>query len=140
MSLINPEAVPCDVQFKATGIAAQSVAHADIQGNHRTSGVLLVFIGVVIIGAALDFADACQGTFDGVGMGGVDGQVEAYPGFAIALEALDIAGTQRGGLGAGVEFGRHFQVDTCKFGVFIQAVHGLLGASAKARYAQQAHH
>jgi len=63
-------------------------------------------------------------------MGGVDGQVEAYPGFAVALEAFDIAGAQRGGLGAGVEFGRHFQVDIRQLGVFVEAIHGLLGGSA----------
>ena len=63
-------------------------------------------------------------------MGGVDRQVEAYPGFTVALETLDIAGAERGGLGAGVELGRDFQVDTGELGVFVEALHGLFGGNA----------
>ncbi|MCY1188446.1 hypothetical protein D9M73_295560 [compost metagenome] len=63
-------------------------------------------------------------------MGGVNRQVEAYPGFAIALEALDVAGAERGGLGPGVEFGGQLQVDIGEPGVFIKAVDGLVGGEA----------
>ncbi|MCY1249058.1 hypothetical protein D9M72_625590 [compost metagenome] len=65
-------------------------------------------------------------------MGRVNRQVEAYPGFAITLETLDIAGAERGGLGAGVEFGGQFQVDIGEPGVFIKAIDGLVGGHARA--------
>ncbi|MNV67195.1 hypothetical protein D3C71_1599840 [compost metagenome] len=91
--------------------AAQSRSHADIQLDHRARRVLFSLLGIVVASAALDLADPRQRAFDRVRMGGVDGQVEAYPGFAVAFEALDVAGAEGGGLGPGVEFGRDFQVD-----------------------------
>ena len=66
-------------------------------------------------------------------VGGIDGQVEAHPAFAVALEALDVAGAERGSFGAGVEFGRHFQVQVAQACVFIETVHGLAGRLANGR-------
>lgn len=66
-------------------------------------------------------------------MGSIDGQVETYPAFAVALEALDVSGTQGRGLGASVEFGRHLQIKIGKARIFIQAVHGLFSRLAKGR-------
>ncbi|MCY1434689.1 hypothetical protein D9M71_507560 [compost metagenome] len=71
-------------------------------------------------------------------VGVVDGQVEAHPGFAVLLEALDVAGTERGGLGAGVEFGGDDQVEVLQPGIFIEAVDGLLGGEAEAGEGEQA--
>jgi len=71
-------------------------------------------------------------------VGGVDRQVKAHPRLTVALEAFDIAGAERGGLGAGVQFGGDFQVDAGQLGVFVEALHSLLGGSAKAWDGQQA--
>ncbi|MNP22129.1 hypothetical protein D3C76_1147880 [compost metagenome] len=64
-------------------------------------------------------------------MGGVDGQVETYPGLAIAFETLDVAGTQGRGFRAGIEFGSHFQVDTAQGCVFVEAIDGLFPRHGK---------
>ncbi|MNP63208.1 hypothetical protein D3C76_1585770 [compost metagenome] len=66
-------------------------------------------------------------------VGGIDGQVEAYPALAVALEALDVSGTERGGLGAGVELGGHFQVKVAQLCVFVETVHGLARRLADGR-------
>ncbi|MNH15463.1 hypothetical protein D3C79_750770 [compost metagenome] len=66
-------------------------------------------------------------------MGGIDGQVEAHPALAVALEALDVAGAERGGLGAGVELGGHFQVQVAQACIFVETVHGLACGLAKGR-------
>ncbi|MNI74522.1 hypothetical protein D3C73_1306100 [compost metagenome] len=66
-------------------------------------------------------------------MGGIYRQVETHPALAVALEALDVAGTQGCGLGAGVEFGGHFQVEVPEAGVFVKTVHGLARRLAKGR-------
>ncbi|MCY1550103.1 hypothetical protein D9M68_863260 [compost metagenome] len=66
-------------------------------------------------------------------MGRIDGEVEAYPAFAIALEPLDVAGAERGGLGTGVELGGHFQVQVAQMCVFVETIHGLARSLAKGR-------
>ncbi|MNT34695.1 hypothetical protein D3C72_1706890 [compost metagenome] len=73
-----------------------------------------------------------------MGVGIVNRQVEAYPGFAIALEALDVAGAERGSLGPGIELGGNLQVDIGEAGVFIKAVHGLFRSLANGRQQKQA--
>ncbi|MNP09122.1 hypothetical protein D3C76_1012140 [compost metagenome] len=118
--------------------AAQGRTHADVHGNHRTGGIGLAFVRVVITGASLDLADAGQWSFYRMRVGSVNCQVEAHPGLTVALEALDVAGTERGGLGAGVEFGCHFQVDIGQAGVFIKAVHGLFRGLAQGRQQTEA--
>ena len=55
-------------------------------------------------------------------MGAVDGQVEAHPGFALALEASDVARAERCRLRAGVEFRFHFQIEVGNADVFVQTV------------------
>ncbi|MNE59942.1 hypothetical protein D3C80_1550630 [compost metagenome] len=67
-------------------------------------------------------------------MGIVNRQVEAYPGFALALETLDVARAQGGCLGSGIQFGRHLQAEVEQHCVFIQAVYGFLcGGETQAR-------
>ncbi|MNE21111.1 hypothetical protein D3C80_1142600 [compost metagenome] len=113
-------------------------AHADVHFNHRAGGVGLAFVRVVIAGASLDLADTGQGSFYRMCVGGVNCQVEAHPGFAIALEALDVARAERGRLGPGIEFGGNLEVDIGESGVFIQAVHGLFRGLANGRQQKQA--
>ncbi|MNE57767.1 hypothetical protein D3C80_1527530 [compost metagenome] len=113
-------------------------AHADVQFNHRAGGIGLALIRVVIAGAPLDLADTGQRSFYRMRVGGVNRQVEAYPGFAIALEALDVAGAERGSLGPGIELGGNLQVDIGEAGVFIKAVHGLFRSLANGRQQKQA--
>ncbi|MCY1530819.1 hypothetical protein D9M68_660250 [compost metagenome] len=116
----------------------QGLAHAHLQFDHRACGVGLAFIGVVVPGATLDLADPRQWTLDRVFVGVVDGQVETHPGLAILLETLDVAGAEGCSLGAGVELGCDFQVEVLQLGVFVEAVHGLLGGEAKAGEGEQA--
>ncbi|MNG96692.1 hypothetical protein D3C81_862140 [compost metagenome] len=71
-------------------------------------------------------------------MGGIDGQVEAHPALAVALEALDVAGAERCGLGAGVELGGHFKVEIAEARVFVQTIDGLARRLAKGRQQREA--
>src|SRR5690606_47271 len=108
--------------------AAQAVTQANIHFNDRSRGVaLVVLFRIVVASASLDAADAGQRPLQGLLRGSVDGDVEAYPGFTVTTEALDVARTERGGLGAGVEFGGQLQLQLGKLGVFIEAEDRLVG-------------
>lgn len=87
--------------------------------------------------AALDLADPRQGLLDRGVVGVVGGQVEAHPGFAVALETLDVAGAEGGGLGAGVELGGQLDVRVVDARVFVQAVDRLFGGYAQAWYGDE---
>ncbi|MNY42730.1 hypothetical protein D3C86_1776480 [compost metagenome] len=68
----------------------------------------------------------------------VGGQLEAHPACAVALEGLDIAGTQRGGDGAGIQLGRQFQAEFGEQGFLVQTVDLLGGGHAFGRQQGQA--
>ncbi|MCY1362939.1 hypothetical protein D9M69_496810 [compost metagenome] len=118
--------------------AAQGRTHADVQLDHRPGGIGLLFLGVVVAGAPLDLADARQRALDRMGVGIVDGQVEAHPGLAVTLEALDIASAQRGGLGAGIQLGSELDVEVGEGGVLVEAIDGLVGGETQAGQKEQA--
>lgn len=105
--------------------------------DHRTGGIGLALVGVEVAMAALDLADPRQGLLDRGVVGVVGGQVEAHPGFAVALETLDVAGAEGGGLGAGVELGGQLDVRVVDARVFVQAVDRLFGGYAQAWYGDE---
>ncbi|MNF90956.1 hypothetical protein D3C84_735430 [compost metagenome] len=63
------------------------------------------------------------------------GQAEAHPVLAVALEAFDVLGRERGGEGAGVHLGLEGLADLRQAHVFIAAVEGgLLGGDDGQRH------
>ncbi len=68
----------------------------------------------------------------------VAGQIEAHPAFTIALEMFDVAGAQRGSLGAGVELGGNLDIDFAQPGVFIEAIDRLVSGQGQAGQKQKA--
>ena len=77
------------VDFDCAFLFAQTYRHLD----HLTLRVGdLLDLGVTLFSALLDLGDAHQRVFVNRILGAIDGQAEAYPVFAVALEGLDVLG------------------------------------------------
>ncbi|MCY1378892.1 hypothetical protein D9M69_665620 [compost metagenome] len=68
-------------------------------------------------------------------VGILGGQAEAHPVLAVALEAFDVLGRERGGEGTGVHLGLEGLADLRQAYVFVAAIEGrLLGGEGGQRH------